>query len=89
ALMHTAPEITGPVYLGNPVEFTIRELAELVIELTGSRSRLEFAPLPTDDPRQRQPDITRAREHLGWEPRVDLREGLARTITYFESLLSG
>ncbi|MCP5202288.1 MAG: SDR family oxidoreductase [Gammaproteobacteria bacterium] len=89
ALMHTAPEITGPVNLGNPVEFTIRELAELVIELTGSRSRLEFAPLPTDDPRQRQPDITRAREHLGWEPRVDLREGLARTITYFESLLSG
>ncbi|MGE0484878.1 MAG: UDP-glucuronic acid decarboxylase family protein [Gammaproteobacteria bacterium] len=88
ALMNTPREVTGPVNLGNPVEFTIRELAELVIEMTGSRSKLSFEPLPTDDPRQRQPDITRARELLGWEPRVALRDGLARTIAYFETLLA-
>ena len=80
---------TGPINLGNPVEFQVRELAETVIELTGSSSRLVFKPLPKDDPLQRRPDISRAREMLGWQPTVPLREGLARTITYFESLLSG
>jgi len=77
----------GPVNLGNPVEFTIRELAELVIALTGSASRIVYAPLPADDPTRRQPDITRARTHLGWEPTVPLRKGLERTIAYFDDLL--
>lgn len=86
-LMETPAEITGPINLGNPAEFTIRQLAELVLELTGSRSRLEFKPLPQDDPRQRQPDIRRARELLNWEPTIPLREGLRRTIAYFECLL--
>jgi UDP-glucuronate decarboxylase len=78
--------LVGPVNLGNPDEFTIRELAELVIELTGSRSRLVNLPLPADDPTQRRPDITLARQRLGWEPKVKLREGLARTIEYFKAL---
>jgi len=80
---------TGPVNLGNPHEFTVRELAELVIELTGSRSRLVLKPLPQDDPMQRRPDIGRARELLGWQPTIALREGLARTIAHFESVLLG
>lgn len=79
----------GPMNLGNPNEFTIRELAERVIELTGSSSRIVFRPLPADDPRQRQPDISLAREYLGWEPEVQLEEGLGKTIDYFEALLSG
>jgi len=87
-LMATGPEVTGPVNLGNPGEFTIRQLAELVIELTGSASKLVFKPLPSDDPLQRQPDITLAREKLGWEPAVPLREGLVHTIAYFDRLLS-
>ena len=78
-----APDMIGPVNLGNPNEFTIRELAEAVIELTGSRSQIEERPLPQDDPRQRQPDISLAKEKLGWEPQVQLREGLERTIAYF------
>lgn len=77
----------GPVNLGNPREFTIRQLAELVIELTGSDSQLVFKPLPADDPQQRRPDIALARDLLGWEPTVQLREGLGRTIEYFEELL--
>ncbi|HYD75032.1 UDP-glucuronic acid decarboxylase family protein [Ramlibacter sp.] len=77
----------GPVNLGNPREFTIRQLAELVIELTDSESELVFKPLPADDPQQRRPDIALARELLDWEPTVQLREGLARTIEYFEELL--
>jgi len=77
----------GPVNLGNPIEFTIRELAELVLEITGSKSRIISAPLPEDDPTRRQPDISRAREHLGWEPKVQLREGLEKTIAYFDALL--
>ncbi|MFI4935449.1 MAG: UDP-glucuronic acid decarboxylase family protein [Caulobacterales bacterium] len=81
--------VIGPVNLGNPVEFTIRQLAELTIEMTGSRSKLVFQPLPADDPRQRQPDITLAREALGWEPKVALREGLVKTIAYFEHMLRG
>jgi UDP-glucuronate decarboxylase len=88
-LMATDASVTGPINLGNPGEFTIRELAEKVIALTGSRSTLELRPLPADDPRQRQPDITRAREQLGWMPKVDLDTGLRSTIAYFEQLLSG
>lgn len=87
-LMNTPPEVTGPINLGNPGEFTIRQLAELVIELTGSKSQLKFEPLPPDDPRQRQPDISRARAVLGWEPTVALRDCLARSIPYFERMLS-
>ena len=87
-LMATGPELTGPVNLGNPGEFTIRQLAELVIELTGSASQLVFMPLPADDPLQRQPDITLARGKLGWEPTVPLRQGLMQTIAYFDRLLT-
>lgn len=76
-----------PVNIGNPNEFTVLELAELVLELTGSRSMIERHPLPTDDPTQRQPDITRARELLGWEPTVQLRDGVTRTIEYFETVV--
>jgi UDP-glucuronate decarboxylase len=86
-MMATSPETTGPINIGNPVEFTIRELGELVIELTGSRSRLVFEPLPCDDPKQRQPDIRKAREKLGWEPKIQLRAGLMKTIAYFDELL--
>ncbi len=86
-LMATDDDVTGPVNLGNPGEFTMIELAENVIELTGSKSKLVFEPLPADDPKQRQPDITLAKEKLGWEPIVPLREGLAKTIEYFDGLL--
>lgn len=85
-LMDTPDGFTGPVNLGNPNEFTMLELAELVIELTQSKSKLEHRPLPEDDPTQRQPDIALAREGLGWEPRVALRQGLAHTIGYFREL---
>ena len=88
-MMGTPDDFAGPVNLGNPNEFTIRELAEAVIELTGSSSSLTFHPLPSDDPRQRQPDITLAREMLGWEPATLLRGGLVRTIEYFDCLLRG
>ncbi|MFC5354299.1 UDP-glucuronic acid decarboxylase family protein [Azospirillum himalayense] len=81
--MDTAPEHTGPLNIGNPGEFTILELAELVIAMTGSRSRIEHKPLPQDDPKQRRPDIAKARTLLDWEPRVPLRDGLERTIAYF------
>jgi UDP-glucuronate decarboxylase len=87
ALMATKPEFVGPVNLGNPKEFTIRQLAETVIDLTGSTSRLEFKPLPSDDPLQRQPDISLAQSTLGWTPTVELREGLRKTIEYFEKTL--
>lgn len=87
AIMETPDEVTGPINIGNPAEFTIRSLAELVVELTGSKSRIEFRPLPSDDPRQRQPDITLARETLGWEPRTALKDGLLKTIAYFEQAL--
>ena len=86
-LMETGPEFPGPVNLGNPNQFTMLELAEAVIDLTGAKSRLEMQPLPQDDPRQRQPDIALARAKLGWEPKVQLREGLSRTIDYFDRLL--
>jgi UDP-glucuronate decarboxylase len=86
-LMDSPDELLGPVNLGNPVEFSIRELAEQVIDLTGSRSTLVHLPLPQDDPRQRKPDISLARQALGWEPGVQLRAGLAATVSYFETLL--
>ncbi len=86
-LMETEAHVTGPVNLGNPVAFTIRELAEKVIAMTGSRSELTFEPLPADDPKQRQPDISVAREMLDWQPAVPLDEGLKRTIGYFRDLL--
>ncbi|HQW82519.1 MAG: SDR family oxidoreductase [Rhodanobacteraceae bacterium] len=88
-LMATDDAITGPINLGNPGEFTIRALAEKVIALTGSRSIIEMRPLPADDPKQRQPDITRAREQLGWEPKINLDAGLRSTIAYFDQLLAG
>ena len=83
ALMATPHEVTGPINLGNPVEFTMLELAEQVLELTGSSSKIEFLPLPQDDPTRRRPDISRANEALGWEPQTRLRDGLERTIAYF------
>lgn len=86
-LMNSAEELTGPVNLGNPNEFTIRELAETVIELTGSSSSLIFKPLPEDDPKQRQPDISLAKSQLDWQPSVELKEGLVKTISYFDELL--
>ena len=89
AFMDTTPDVSGPINLGNPVEFTIRELAELVVEMTGSKSELVFRPLPQDDPMQRKPDIGRARETLGWEPSIPLRQGLVKTIEYFSELRKG
>jgi UDP-glucuronate decarboxylase len=86
-LMDSPTDITGPVNLGNPVEFTMRELAEMTLKLTGSRSKLVFLPLPQDDPRQRQPDIELARSSLNWAPTVPLERGLVRTIAYFRSVL--
>jgi UDP-glucuronate decarboxylase len=86
--MASPPSFTGPVNLGNPAEFTVRELAEQVIGLTGSRSRIIHLPLPVDDPRQRKPDITRAQRLLDWQPTVPLREGLARTVAYFAATLN-
>ena len=85
-MMDGPDDFIGPVNLGNPEEFTILELAQLVLELTGSRSKLIYEPLPTDDPTQRQPDITLARKHLGWQPTVPLREGLGKTIEWFRSI---
>ena len=86
-LMATAPGVTGPINLGNPGEFTIRQLAETIVDMTGSRSRLVQRPLPQDDPRQRRPDLARAKAELGWQPTTVLRDGLARTIAYFRQLL--
>lgn len=83
-MMATGDEVIGPINLGNPGEFTMLELAELVLELTGSQSKLIFQPLPSDDPTRRRPDITRAQNTLGWEPTVQLREGLAKTIEFFK-----
>ena len=88
-LMNTGDDVTGPVNVGNPGEFTIRELAEKVIELTGSKSKLVFKPLPQDDPKQRKPDITLAKKLLNWEPKIPLAEGLKKTIDYFDKLLAG
>jgi UDP-glucuronate decarboxylase len=86
-LMNTPHDLTGPINLGNPGEFTIRELAQMIIKLTGSKSRIVNMPLPMDDPRQRRPDISAANEFLGWKPTVDLADGLLKTIDYFKRLL--
>jgi len=87
-LMDSGNETTGPINLGNPGEFSIRELAQTIVEMTGSGSRLVFRELPADDPRQRRPDITAAREQLGWSPVTPLEHGLGKTIAYFEQLLA-
>ena len=87
-MMNTNADVTGPINLGNPAELSIRQLAELVIELTGSRSRLVYLPLPSDDPHRRRPDISVAKAVLSWQPTIELREGLARTILHFESVLA-
>ena len=87
-LMATKDQVTGPVNIGNPTEFSMLQLATMIIEMTGSRSRIVHRPLPENDPRQRRPDISRAQELLSWKPRTELREGLKRTIAYFEKLLA-
>ena len=87
-LMATRAEVTGPVNIGNPTEFSMLELATMVIDLTGSHSRIVHRPRPEDDPRQRRPEISRAQDLLDWKPRTMLKDGLARTITYFDQLLS-
>ena len=86
-LMNATDKVSGPINLGNSIEFTICQLAELVIELTGSKSNIEKHPLPQDDPVRRCPDITRAKEELNWQPTVELAEGLKKTIDYFSSVL--
>jgi UDP-glucuronate decarboxylase len=88
SLMGSDTEVTGPVNLGNPKEFNMLELAELVIELTGSKSQLIYQPLPQDDPRQRCPDISRAKSQLNWQPQIELREGLQKTIAYFRHMVT-
>ena len=88
AMMTKKNKITGPINLGNPHEFTIKQLAELVIELTGAKSKIIYEPLPSDDPTQRQPVIDKAKEILHWEPTVELREGLVKTIEYFDHKLA-
>ena len=88
ALMATGPEVTGPINIGTPREFTIRQLAEMVIEMTGSKSELVFEPLPQDDPLQRKPNISLAQDKLGWEPKIRLEEGLERTIAYFRNVVN-
>jgi UDP-glucuronate decarboxylase len=87
-MMETGPEVIGPINLGNPNEFTIRELAELILELTGSRSKIVHRPLPQDDPQKRRPDISEAEGVLHWHPTISLREGLTKTIPYFERLVA-
>ena len=86
-MMDSPSDFTGPVNLGNPGEFTMRELADLVLELTGSRSEIRFGPLPADDPTQRRPDVGLAKERLDWAPTIPLAEGLRKTIAYFEKLI--
>ena len=85
--MKLEPPFAGPINLGNPAEFTIAQLAEMVINMTNSSSKIEYRPLPADDPQQRRPDISLAKDKLDWEPRVQLRQGLVRTIAYFEQML--
>ena len=88
-LMNSGDDVTGPINIGNPSEFTILELAQKVIELTGSKSKIIYMPLPQDDPMQRKPVIELAREKLGWEPKIALEDGLKKTIEYFENQLEG
>jgi UDP-glucuronate decarboxylase len=86
-LMNTPSDVTGPINLGNPQEFSIRDLAKMIIEMTGSKAKLDFRPLPDDDPRQRKPDISKAQKTMDWRPQVALKDGLVQTIEYFEQLL--
>ncbi len=88
-LMGSRDDFTGPVNTGNPNEFTIRQLAEKIVEMTGSSSKIVFKPLPSDDPMQRKPDISLAKQELGWEPQIQLESGLVKTIAYFDGLLQG
>jgi UDP-glucuronate decarboxylase len=87
ALMATGDDVTGPINTGNPGEFTMLELAQEVIAITNSKSKIIHQPLPQDDPKQRRPDITKAKKHLNWEPKVQLKEGLTRTVAYFDDLI--
>ena len=87
-MMATGPAETGPINIGNPNEFSVRQLAEIIIDLTKSASRIIYRPLPSDDPKQRQPDISKARERLHWEPKRPLRDGLLETIAYFKGVLA-
>ena len=84
-LMQTGDDVTGPINIGNPIEFSMLQLAQEVVDLTGSKSRLVRKPLPQDDPRQRQPDISKAQQLLGWKPATTLKEGLKKTIAYFDA----
>ena len=86
--MDTGDDVTGPINIGNPGEFTMIELAETVLRLVGSKSKLVRQPLPADDPKQRKPDITKAKSVLGWEPKIQLEDGLKETIVYFRNLLN-
>jgi UDP-glucuronate decarboxylase len=86
-MMNTPEHVVGPMNLGNPIEFTMIELAELVLKYTGSSSKISYQALPQDDPRQRQPDITYARQQLDWEPKIFLDEGLQKTIAYFKEII--
>ena len=86
-MMNAPNDFIGPVNIGNPCEFSILELAEKIIKLSGSRSKIIFEPLPNDDPMQRQPDITMVKDRLGWEPKIDIEEGLLRTIEYFKEIM--
>jgi UDP-glucuronate decarboxylase len=86
-LMGTDDTVVGPINIGNPIEFSMKQLASLVLEMTGSRSSIVYRPLPEDDPRQRRPNIDRARNVLSWTPHTQLKEGLAHTIAYFDKLL--
>ena len=85
--METPDSFTGPVNLGNPVEIPVHELADRIIRLTGSKSKLIYLPLPDDDPKQRKPDISLAKKELGWQPVIDLETGLKKTIEYFKSVI--
>jgi UDP-glucuronate decarboxylase len=87
SMMASDDSVTGPVNIGNPGEFTMLELANQIIELTGSKSKIVFKPLPSDDPKQRQPNISLAKEKLGWEPHIKLQEGLIKTIDYFKKIV--
>jgi UDP-glucuronate decarboxylase len=88
-LMGTPDTFTGPVNIGNPVEITISSLAQMIIKMTGSKSKIIFLPLPQDDPKQRKPDITLAKKELNWSPKVDAETGLAKTVEYFRKTLKG
>ena len=84
--MNAPDDCIGPMNMGNPGEYTIKELAEIIIELVGSKSKLKYGPLPDDDPTRRRPDISLAKKHLDWEPKIPLREGLAKTIDWFKQI---